>query len=102
MTLAADLTQLIPAVIENAIGIPEALSNINGATEVVQAATARALKDVYGRAYRLVFYSTIPFGVLATIAALVIKDPSPYLTNHVAVHMEGGVGEREGPWYRHG
>jgi Fungal trichothecene efflux pump (TRI12) len=74
---AADLPQLIPAVIENAIGIPEAFSNTNGVVEAVQATTARALKDVYGRFYRLVFYCTIPFGVLAVIAAWMIRDPAP-------------------------
>lgn len=92
---AADLPQLIRAVIENAIGIPDAFSNINGVTEAVHATTARALKNVYVRSYRLVFYSTIPFGVLAVIAALMVRDPSPYLTNHVAVHMEKEVLGRE-------
>ena len=38
------------------------------------------------------FWCTIPFGVVAVFAACWIRDPSRYLTNHVAVHMEEVVG----------
>jgi hypothetical protein len=36
----------------------------------------------------MVFYSTIPFGVLAIVFGCLIRDPSQYRTNHTATHME--------------
>jgi len=88
---AADLPFLIPAVIETGSGIPGAFATVPGVTPAIQAATAEAFREAYAYAFRRVFWSTIPFGVLAIIAACFVRDPSKYLTNHVAVHMEKEV-----------
>ncbi len=40
---------------------------------------------------RMVFYSTIPFGILALVAAWFVRDPSHLLNNHVAIHQEKEV-----------
>ncbi|KAL3426727.1 Vacuolar basic amino acid transporter 5 [Phlyctema vagabunda] len=91
------LEALVPAVIQNALGVPGAFDAVPGITPAVEEATAHALKEAYAYAFKRVFYATIPFGVIATICAWFIKDPSQYLTNHVSVHMEkevlGGVKE---------
>lgn len=95
----SELGTLIPAVIENAVGVPEAFANVPGASSAVIAATSQALKDAYAYAFRKVFLSTIPFGVIGLIAAWFVKDPSHLLNNHIAVHQERDVltGKRFSP-----
>ncbi len=85
---AANLEQLIPAVIGAATGVPDAFATVKGATPAVQAATLTAYRGAYGYAFKRVFWATIPFGVIAIIAACFVLDSSKYLTNHTAVHME--------------
>ena len=87
----SELGVLIPAVIENAVGIPGAFAKVPGATSVVIAATSQAFKDTYAYAFRRVFLSTIPFGIIGLVAAWFVKDPSHLLNNHVAVHQERDV-----------
>jgi hypothetical protein len=87
----SELGTLIPAVIENAVGVPEAFANVPGVSSAVIAATSQALKDAYAYAFRKVFLSTIPFGVIGLIAAWFVKDPSHLLNNHIAVHQEWDV-----------
>jgi hypothetical protein len=82
---------LIAAVTKNAQGVPEAFAKIQGATPALIHATSEAYKSAYAYAYQRVFYSTIPFGVIAIVAAFFIKDASEYLTNHTAVNMEKNV-----------
>ncbi|KAF9771165.1 hypothetical protein IL306_011201 [Fusarium sp. DS 682] len=86
-----NLEALIPAVIKNAVGVPMAMANVPGVTEPVLQATAAAFKNTYAKAFKTVFYSTIPLGVLAMVAAAFIRDPSHLLNNHVAVHQEKEV-----------
>ena len=87
---------LITAVSNNARGIPDAFAKVKGATPALIRATSEAYKSAYGYAYQRVFFSTIPFGVIAIIAAFFIRDASEYLTNHTAVNMEKNVlGEKQ-------
>ncbi|KAK0388896.1 hypothetical protein NLU13_2473 [Sarocladium strictum] len=91
-----DLPLLIPAVIKNAVGVPFAMADVPGVTDSVLSATASAFKNTYAKAFRTVFLSTIPLGVVAMIAAAFIRDPSHLLNNHVAVHQEKYVlGKRD-------
>ncbi|KIW15109.1 hypothetical protein PV08_07896 [Exophiala spinifera] len=85
---ADTLATLIPATMQNALGIPDAFATVPGITPKVEAMAATAFKEAYAFAFSRVFYATIPFGCLAIIAALFILDPSKYLTNHTAVKME--------------
>lgn len=87
----SNLTELIPAVIENAVGVPFAFAKIPGATTAVIAATSQAFKDTYADAFRKVFLSTIPFGIIGLVAAWFVKDPSHLLNNHIAIHQEKEV-----------
>lgn len=84
----ANLGALIPAVIQNAVGVPFAFATVPDATQPVLVATAIAFKETYATAFRMVFYATIPLGVVAIVAASFIRDPSHLLNNHVAVHQE--------------
>ncbi|RFN52089.1 hypothetical protein FIE12Z_3641 [Fusarium flagelliforme] len=88
---AKDLPTLIPAVIQNAVGVPFALAKVPGLTEPVLQATTAAFKNTYATAFKTVFLSTIPLGVVAMVAAAFIHDPSHLLNNHVAVHQEKEV-----------
>ncbi|ETN36195.1 uncharacterized protein HMPREF1541_08472 [Cyphellophora europaea CBS 101466] len=85
---ADTLSVLIPATMENALGIPHAFDLVPGITPEIQAMAATAFKEAYAFAFKRVFYASIPFGILAIIAASFITDPSKYLTNHTAVRME--------------
>ena len=88
---ANNIGQLIPAVIQNAAGVPNAFAGVPDVTSAVIAATGTALRNSYAHAFRLVFYSTIPFCVIAFAAAWFVSDPSHLLNNHVAVHQEREV-----------
>lgn len=88
---ATALKAVVLAAENNAKGIPHAFAKIPNASPALISATLEAYKSAYAYAYQRVFFSTIPFGVLAIIAALFIKDASEYLTNHTAVHMERNI-----------
>ncbi|KAH8589103.1 putative siderophore iron transporter [Bisporella sp. PMI_857] len=90
-----NLKELIPAVIENAVGVPFVFKNVPGATPEVIAATGHAFKEAYAYAFRRVFLATIPFGVIGLGAAWFVKDPSHLLNNHVAIHQEKEVLSRK-------
>lgn len=81
------LAALIPATIENAVGVPGAFATVPGITPAIEEAAAVAFKEAYAFAFKRVFWASIPFGILAIGAAMLIKDPSQYLTNHTAIHM---------------
>ncbi|KAF5008572.1 hypothetical protein F66182_15639 [Fusarium sp. NRRL 66182] len=77
--------------------IPELIAYLSGtatignltdtSADVVDAAN-KAIQWGWSDAYRIVWLSTIPFGVIAFVGALFVRDPSPYLTNHVSVTLE--------------
>ncbi|KAL2423684.1 Trichothecene efflux pump TRI12 [Exophiala dermatitidis] len=79
------------AAVQNAQGVPGAFEGIPGITPAIEQAAATAIREAYAVAFKRVFWASIPFGVLAIICALFIKDPSRYLTNHTAVRMEKGA-----------
>ncbi|KAK5453645.1 hypothetical protein LTR55_012154 [Exophiala xenobiotica] len=91
-----DLTALIGAVIETGNGVPDAFVSINGLTPAVERAALQAFSQAYAEAYRMVLYSTIPFGIIAVVAASFIKDSTKYMTNHVHVHLVKDVLDRNG------
>ncbi|KAK4935615.1 hypothetical protein LTR10_023376 [Elasticomyces elasticus] len=88
---ADDLEQLIPAVIEDGSGVPLVLQGVRGLTPQVAAATRLAFREAYAYSFRRVFYATIPFGVLGIALLCLMNDPSKYLTNRTAVHLEKEV-----------
>jgi uncharacterized membrane protein len=84
----ANLGKLIPAVIENAVGVPGVLKSVPGITAAVEEATTAAFRNTYADAFQLVYYCTIPFGIVALVAAYFVRDPGHLMNNHVAVHQE--------------
>jgi hypothetical protein len=84
---AGDISALVPAVIQAGAGVPFALAKVEGVTSAVETATLAAFREAYIYAFRMVFYSTIPFGVIALIAALFVTDSTKYMTNHTHVRL---------------
>jgi len=84
---ASLLPRLIPAALQNAVGAPGAFDGLD-LSQDVQAQVVLVVRDSYAYAFRMVFYATIPFGVVAIVGACFIKDASQYLTNHTAVRMQ--------------
>lgn len=84
-----DIGSLIEAARLGALGVPHAFEQFKidlspaAATAVIQ-----AFRDSYAYAYRMVFYSTIPFGVISFVVCLFIKDAGKYMTNHVSIHIK--------------
>lgn len=85
------LSALIPATILNAVGVPGVLAEVPGITPEIAEAASHAFKLTYASAFKVVFLSTIPVGVIALILAFFVRDPSHLLDNHVAVHQEKEV-----------
>ena len=86
-----NLKALTSAVIEYGSGVPNALVGVPGVTGAVEAATSQAFHEAYAYAFQRVFYSTIPFGIIALIATLFIADAGKYMTNHTSVHLKKEV-----------
>jgi hypothetical protein len=78
------------------LGVPagsEILDSIPGMTDAIKVALRTALRAAYGHAYKIVFYTTIPFSFIALLCCFFIDDPTRFMTNHVSFAMEG----RKGP-----
>ena len=82
-----DLPQIIPETIEYNVGVPGMLQDIPGITPAAREALRVAVRSAYGHAFRIVFYVTIPFSVIAICCSLFVEDPTTYMTNHVQFAM---------------
>jgi hypothetical protein len=78
---------LVLAAIQAGACVPFALAKLEGLTSAVETATLAAFREAYIYAFRMVFYSTIPLGVIALIAALFVTDSMNYMTNHTHVRL---------------
>ena len=85
-----DLTLLIPAAIQAGTGVPYAFQNVPLITPAVESATLAASSQAWAAAFRMVFFATIPFGVIALAAAFLVKDATEYMTNHTQVQLDAG------------
>lgn len=84
---ASEVPSLIQATVLNAVGVPGAFLTVQGITPLIQEAVTQALVEVYIVAFQRVFYACTAFGLVGIIFALLVRDPSKYLTNHTAVHL---------------
>ncbi|KAI9818748.1 MAG: hypothetical protein M1827_007568 [Pycnora praestabilis] len=91
---ASKLPALITAV---SAGNATAIASTGASSQVV-AAVASGIKWGYSDAFRLTWLVSIPFGVIAFILGVFIRDPSPYFTKHTAVTLEK---ERLGGGHHH-
>ncbi|KAL0943320.1 trichothecene efflux pump [Colletotrichum truncatum] len=93
----SDLGLIIPAAIEYNLGNPRALVNVPGITPEIQEALRQAVRAAAGHAFKIVFYVTIPFSVVALLCSLFVEDPSAYMTNHIqSVMGQDQIEQRRG------
>ena len=62
--------------------------SVPGVTPAMAAAGLVASREAWSYAFRIAFLVTIRFGVIATVVAYFVADPSRYFTQHVAIHLE--------------
>lgn len=70
-----------------AIGAGTANMLTNTSPQVV-AAASKAIQWGYSDAFKITWLASIPFGVIACVLSLFVKDPSLYFTRHTAVTLE--------------
>ncbi|OAG42658.1 hypothetical protein AYO21_03243 [Fonsecaea monophora] len=80
------LTQFLTAL---ASGSASAISAVPGVTPSIIASAVTANKAAYAKAFQMVFYSSIPFGVLAVVAACFGPKIEDRLTHDVIRRLEG-------------
>ena len=89
----------VPALVASArltlLGIPGQAAKFPNVPSQVFDACVRAARYGYAYGFRITWLASIPFGVLATLCAMCVRDPSKYFTNHVEVHLEKEVGRRK-------
>lgn len=79
-----ELPAVIPAAIQYNLGIPtNGLLSLPGVSPITAQALQTAVRTAYGHAFKITFYCTIPFGVIALVCSLATEDPTRYMTNHV-------------------
>ncbi|RDW74226.1 hypothetical protein BP5796_07668 [Coleophoma crateriformis] len=66
---------------------PTMAQNITGVTPEIFAAASLGSRWAYSEALKMVWYISIPFGVLATIASFLIGNIELYMTNRIAAHI---------------
>lgn len=88
--------EAIPGLIETArltiLGLPGLAATLPGVPASVFESCVTAARYGYAYGFRITWLASIPFGILATACAIVVKDPSKYFTNHVEVHLEKDIG----------
>lgn len=65
------------------------LATIPGVTPEVIASAALGAQWAFSESLKYVFIASIPFGVLATVSALFLRDLNKYMTNRVIAHLHG-------------
>ena len=66
-----------------ASGSTSAISAVPGVTKKILAVAGLKLKEAYSESFKIVFLATIPFGVVALVAAFFAKDIDTRLTHNV-------------------
>jgi hypothetical protein len=86
------IPKLIAASRLSLLGVPGQAAKFPNVTAAVYNACVSAARYGYAYGFRITWLASIPFGVLATLCAMSVKDPSKYFTNHVEVHLEKEIG----------
>jgi hypothetical protein len=91
---SASIPALIGAVKLTILGIPGEAAKLPNVPASVFSSCVSAAHYGYAYSFRVTWLASIPFGIIALVSAIVVRDPSKYFTNHVEVHLEkrGGAG----------
>ncbi|KAF2644786.1 fungal trichothecene efflux pump [Massarina eburnea CBS 473.64] len=71
-------------------------TSVPGITPEIIAATGAATQKAYLESFRIVFYATIPFGVLLIVASALSPNFEKYLSLNVAKRLQGMKGDLQG------
>ncbi|KAL5390632.1 hypothetical protein DPSP01_001707 [Paraphaeosphaeria sporulosa] len=85
---SSSIGELIEAVTLTLLGVPGEGAKLSTVPAEIFESSVRAARYAYAYAFRITWLASIPFGVVALLAAVVVRDPSKYFTNHVEVHLE--------------
>lgn len=89
---AGTIPDIIKAVELTLVGVPDQAATLKGVSTNTFDACVTAARYAYAYGFRITWLASIPFGVLAIICALCVRDPSKYFTNHVEIHLSEKVG----------
>ncbi|KAF1950101.1 MFS general substrate transporter [Byssothecium circinans] len=92
------MQELIEAVQLTLVGVPGQAAKLRDVPIEAFEASVRAARHAYAYGFRVTWLASIPFGVIAILAAIAVRDPSKYFTNHVEVKLDkkrGGRGNAE-------
>lgn len=84
---AAAVGKLTEAVGLTLLGVPGAGAKLDNISPVVFENCVRAARYAYAYGFRITWLVSIPLGILATVAAVTVRDPSRFFTNHVEVKL---------------
>jgi uncharacterized membrane protein (DUF485 family) len=82
------ISDLAESVSMTLLGVPNLRAKVPDVPSDVFDACVRAARYGYAYSFRITWLASIPFGVLAILCAIAVKDPSKYFTNHVEIHLE--------------
>lgn len=80
---ASDITTFVTTYITS----PAEVTKLTGVTPQILSAAVRASQDAYAYAMGYVWYTSIPFGVVAIIAAAFLGNNHKFLTDRVVAHI---------------
>lgn len=84
----SSIGQLMEAVHLTLLGVPDQAARLPAIPAQVFDSCVGAARYAYAYAFRVTWLASIPFGVAALLAAIAVRDPSKYFTNHIEVHLE--------------
>lgn len=90
--VVANLTEAVKLTI---LGVPNEAATVPSISASTFADAVAAARLGYAYAFRITWLSSIPFGVVALLCAIVVRDPSKYFTNHVEIQLERDIGGRK-------
>ncbi|KIX03119.1 uncharacterized protein Z518_06669 [Rhinocladiella mackenziei CBS 650.93] len=89
---APTLPALIEAVDLTLVGVPGQAATVPDVSSSVFSKCIEAARLGYAYGFRITWLASIPFGVIAMVCAVAVRDPSKYFTNHVEIHLEKEIG----------
>jgi len=77
------------------LGVPGQDAAFPNVPASVYNACVTAARYGYAYGFRITWLASIPFGIIAVLCAISVRDPSKYFTNHVEIHLEKEIGGRQ-------
>lgn len=90
---STSIPSLIAAARLTILGVPGEAAKFPNVSSTTFEEMVRAARYGYAYGFRITWLASIPFGVIAVICAISVRDPSRYFTNHVEVHLEREIGK---------